>query len=95
VPEEQQYHTWRRSTVAYKRGSFVMSWKPVLHCEMATKEGTSRRARMAKMISLQTWARSPSDLKSGLGNQTIQTWARTRKSHRLQEEDCAPWTVVA
>ena len=44
--------TWRRSTVAYKRGSFVMSWKPVLHCEMATKEGTSRRARMAKMISL-------------------------------------------
>ena len=44
--------TWRRSTVAYKRGSFVMSRKPVLHCEMATKEGTSKRARMAKMISL-------------------------------------------
>ena len=44
--------TWRRSTVAYKRGSFVISRKPVLHCEMATKEGTSKRARMAKMISL-------------------------------------------
>ena len=49
---QDEDRTWRRSTVAYKRGSFVMSRKPVLHCEMATKEGTSKRARTAKMISL-------------------------------------------
>ena len=44
--------TWRRSTVAYKKGSLVRSLNPVLHWEMATMEGTSNRARMDSRISL-------------------------------------------